>query len=651
MKKPTPEKFEIMDAFTELEQGVYAALETYANVHRGSGHFSMASTHIYEQARDVVLDYLGLRKAGHLVIFCTPRRAEVFMKQLRQGDYQLVSIPDEGILLGIRALVVKKRALHGGEPFQSGGGTTKLVAKEWVIWADGADRFEAGTPAIINVAAFARALSLVRSGKNPFAGLTAGELTASDILYHDELRDYSGKELMEKLRLTLIGRSVQVPTAEGVRPFVNLDNGASTPTFTPIWDACRQTWRQPEPVRQIIVEEVKKICAEFLNAPPSAYEVIFTSNTTEAINLAAESLNIECDSGTGAVVINTILEHSSNELPWREISGCELIRLTVNEEGFLDLNELQTMLDSKDLQDREGTEKIRLVAVSGASNVLGVCNNLQDISRIIHQHGARLLVDAAQLVAHRAVDMEACGIDYLAFSAHKIYAPFGSGALVVRKGLLKFNAADRELIRSSGEENAGGIAALGKALVLLNRIGMDLIREEEQVLTARVLRGLATIPEIKIYGIKNPESPEYEHKAGVIPFGFKDALPIRVARQLALEGGIGVRAGCLCAHLIIKHMLHISPSLEQFQRLIQHLLPKFRFLGVIRVSLGIENTGEDIDALIRTMEKIASRTRTKTCNNAACTKPTIPVAQVQQQMDDFIHAAALRVYDLSESRT
>jgi selenocysteine lyase/cysteine desulfurase len=108
-------------------------------------------------------------------------------------------------------------------------------------------------------------------------------------------------------------------------------------------------------------------------------------------------------------------------------------------------------------------------------------------------------VDAVQLVAHRKVDMADCNIDYLVFSAHKVYAPFGSGALVARKGLLNFNTSEIELIRSSGEENTAGIAALGKALVLLLRIGIDLIMEEEQTLTVRVLRGLAQIPGVKTY--------------------------------------------------------------------------------------------------------------------------------------------------------
>ena len=301
-------------------------------------------------------------------------------------------------------------------------------------------------------------------------------------------------------------------------PIINLDNGASTPTFTPIWDAVCQTWRQPRQVQQEIIHEVKSICAEVLGAPLAAYDVIFTSNTTEAINLVAESLRNESEPGIEPVVLNTLLEHNSNELPWRMIPGVSLIRLPVDAEGFVDLNELETLLCAYNQEGQHGKKRIKLVAVSGASNVLGVFNDLAEISRIVHRYGARLLVDAAQLVAHRKVEMEGCGIDYLAFSAHKVYAPFGTGVLVARKGLLSFSPAELELIQSSGEENVGGIAALGKALVLLQRIGLDVIQEEEQALTARALRGLAQIPGLKIYGIKDPDSPRFAQKGGVIVF-------------------------------------------------------------------------------------------------------------------------------------
>ncbi len=234
------------------------------------------------------------------------------------------------------------------------------------------------------------------------------------------------------------------------------------------------------------------------------------------------------------------------------VPGFSLIRLPVDAEGFVDLNELETLLRAYNQKGQHGKKRIKLVAVSGASNVLGVFNDLAEISRIVHRYGARLLVDAAQLVAHRKVEMEECGIDYLAFSAHKVYAPFGSGVLVVRKGLLNFSPAELELIQSSGEENVGGIAALGKALVLLQRIGLDVIQEEEQALTGRALRGLAQIPGLKIYGIQDPDSPRFAQKGGVIVFGLKDIMPNRVAKELAEQGGIGVRYGC-----------HVRSSVDQ----------------------------------------------------------------------------------------
>jgi selenocysteine lyase/cysteine desulfurase len=322
------------------------------------------------------------------------------------------------------------------------------------------------------------------------------------------------------------------------------------------------------------------------------------------------------------------------------VPGCSLIRLSVDDEGFVDMKELETLLDSYNQKKLYGKKRIRLVAVSAASNVLGVCNNLAEMGQIVHHYGARLLADAAQLVAHRKVDMEGCGIDYLAFSAHKVYAPFGCGVLVVRKGLLNFNSAELELIHSSGEENAGGIAALGKALVLLQRIGMDLIREDEQDLTAKALQGMTKIPGLRIYGIKDPESPGFANKIGVIAFDMKNKMPNRVAGQLAMQGGIGVRYGCHCAHIIIKHLLHISPFLELFQRLIQILFPKFRFLGLVRVSLGIENTEKDIDTLIQVLGQIASPSG----GSSASGTPILSKEEVNQQMNDFVSASDQRVY-------
>jgi selenocysteine lyase/cysteine desulfurase len=287
------------------------------------------------------------------------------------------------------------------------------------------------------------------------------------------------------------------------------------------------------------------------------------------------------------------------------------------------------------------------VAVSGASNVLGVFNDLAEISRIVHRYGARLLVDAAQLVAHRKVDMASCGIDYLAFSAHKAYAPFGTGVLVARKGLLAFSAAELEQIEASGEENVGGVAALGKALVLLQRIGLDVVREEEQSLTARALLGMARVPGLKIYGTSDPESPTFADKGGVIPFNLGNSISHGVARELAERGGIGVRAGCHCAHLTVKRLLEIPPWVQQLQRAIVTLAPRVELPGVVRVSLGIENTEEDVDALVSVLEAIALQPRRRgkaTSEFADNTTPVSASLDVRQQMDDFATAAARSVY-------
>jgi selenocysteine lyase/cysteine desulfurase len=639
----------VEEAFAGLERGVQAALETYSNVHRGSGHNSLVSTHLYEQAREIVLEHLELSKETYTVIFCTPRRAEALKARLGPGSYQSVSSQDVGLSLGIRALAVESKALSRGVPFQTGGGTARLVSPGWVVWARAPDKFEAGTPAIVNVIAFARALRLIRhAGPDAFRGAPAEKLAAAEILYHDDLEKCSGREALDGLRQTLIGRGVRVPTAEGDRRYINLDNGASTPTFSPIWNAVCQTWRQPGPVQQEIIREVKSICAGVLGAPLVAYDVIFTSNTTEAINLVAESLcygnEDESEEGVEVVVLNTLLEHNSNELPWRMGPGLSLIRLPVDAEGFVDLNELETLLGAYNQEGQHGKKRIVLVAVSGASNVLGVFNNLAEIGRIAHRYGARLLVDAAQLVAHRKVEVEKCGIDYLAFSAHKVYAPFGSGVLLARKGLLRFSPADMELIRASGEENVGGIAALGKALVLLQRIDLDLIQAEEQALTGRALRGLAYIPGLTLYGIKDPDSPSFAHKGGVIVFRLEAMLANRVAKELAERGGIGVRSGCHCAHMLVKHLLNIPPLLAQFQGLILTLFPQVALPGLTRVSLGIENSAEDIDTLIRVLGKIARQPRARaSARNGAF---NLPQTDAQRQMDDFARAAARRVYTL-----
>jgi selenocysteine lyase/cysteine desulfurase len=337
-------------------------------------------------------------------------------------------------------------------------------------------------------------------------------------------------------------------------------------------------------------------------------------------------------------VVNTVGEHNSNELPWRGLAGVGLVRLPVDPDGFADPAELETVLQAYNEQHRHGAERIRLVAVCGASNVLGSCNDLAEIGRIVHRHGAHLLVDGAQLVAHRKVDLAACGIDYFAFSAHKAYAPFGTGALVVRKGLLNFGADELESIRSSGEENVGGIAALGKALVLLQRVGLEVIQQEEQDLIARALRGLAEIPGLTVFGVRTPDSPRFPRRSGVIAFSLRRKMADRVAAELAEQGGIGVRFGCHCAHVLVKRMLGVSKPLEEFQRLMVNVFPRLSLPGVTRVSLGIENTPEDVEALLDVLGQISRQA-------AAVSNPfRRRKTPIQEELEAFVRAAVDRVY-------
>lgn len=619
------------DAYADLEQSIVAALETYSNVHRGSGHFSQVTTHLFEAARNIVLEYLDLPPSRYTVIFCTPRRAGLLAARLKPDCYKIISSHDFNLPLGVRAMAVRKGSLPRGTPFQTGGGTTTIVAPDWVIWTRAPGRFEAGTPAIINIIAFARALQLKKKyGDNAFFRTGDEAYTTSDILLNGDPAESSGKELLEQLRYDLIGLGVKVPVSGGEETYINFDNGASTPAFRSVWRAARKAYGQPPEVHNEIIKEVKSLCATVLDAPLSSFDVLFTSNTTESINLVAENLQ-HSTGDIQPVVVNTILEHNSDDLPWRLVTGNNVIRLGIDREGFIDIEELEKLLNEYNGKRQHGLKRILIVAVSGASNVLGVFNDLSEISRVVHRYGAHLLVDAAQMVAHRKVKTDADGIDYLVFSGHKIYAPFGTGVLIARKGLLAFSHEELNQINKSGEENVTGITALGKALVLLDSVGFDTIREEEQALTAILLRGMSRIKGLRIHGISDPDAPSFRRKGGVIAFEIKGMFSNKIAEELAMQGGIGIRYGCHCAHMLVKHMLGVSRWLESLQRVIATISSGIAFPGVARISLGIQNTPEEADRFLSVLGKIA-------------TGDKVSDADISKRISDFIYSSERRIF-------
>jgi len=618
----------------DLENSVRSVMETYSNVHRGSGQFSVVTSALYEQARKVVLRFVGLDAGRHTVAFCSPRQAEMLRGQFGAETRYCLSSEDIGLPLGVQALIVKKNALRRVIPSETGGGTARLVSREWVVWTKGEGRFEAGTPAIVNVITFARALQLLgQYGIASFESTTNGDASVTAMIYGDSPNAFSGAELLRELRQKHLGSDVLVPTRDGSRAYVNLDNAASTPTYAPILDTFCAAMRMSPEARRGIVQEVKAICARALGAPASDYDVLFTSNTTEAINLVARSLICEQASGVEPVIVNTLLEHNSNELPWRAVTGHSQLRIPADAEGIVDLSGLDELLRAYNQAHSHGKQRIRLVAVTGASNVLGTFNDLDKISKIVHEYGARLLVDGAQLVAHRRVDMECSGIDYLAFSAHKMYAPFGAGALVVKKGCLHFDPRVLASIEASGSSNAAGIAAMGKAFVLLQRIGMDLVQKEEQALTAHALERLSEVQGIRIFGINSPKSERFAQKGGVIAFVLDKCMPKKAAEELAEIGAIGVRYGCHCSHILVKRLHKIPPFLERFQQLIVKLFPKLELPGVVRVSFGLENTPEQIDALVATLNEVMINSKSAT-----------QVIPFRKRLNGFVVAVARRIY-------
>jgi selenocysteine lyase/cysteine desulfurase len=629
-------------AFSKLDNSIYTALETYSNVHRGSGHYSIVTTHLYDKAREIILEYLGLDKKDYTVVFCTPMRADAFQKHLKEGHYIILNSQDIGLSLGVCAIAVQKKALPKGVPFQTGGGTAKLSSKDWVIWSSAPGKFEAGTPQIINVIAFSKALCIIKeSGKESFNTDEYESSSVNDILYNDELSQYIGQELLDRLKLELIGYRKEVPTAYGTKPFINLDNAASTQTFKPVFRSYCMTLRAPSNLKEEVIEEVKNICSGFLNAPAKEYDILFTSNSTESINIAAQSFIKKEWGDEEPVVRGTIMEHTSNDLPWRMISDGSIERLNADENGFIDLKALETKLIQYNLQRESGRKRIKLIAVTGASNVLGTCNEIKAITRIAHKYDASVMVDAAQLVAHRQIDVKDLDIDYITFSAHKVYAPFGTGVLIAKKGILNFSEEEFSLIKQSGEDNAAGIASLGKMLLLMKRIGMDLILKEEKLLTMKALMALKGLQGVQVYGIKDPDSPEFNHKAGVIVFGHDKLYANKLAKQLALAGGVGIRFGCHCAHIMVKKLLNLNPPLERIQWTIQKLLPKMQLPGVARISIGLVNNESDIDGFIKTLKEITGKPDISEDNLESAVYST---EVVKEQITAFIKSVEKKVY-------
>lgn len=423
----------------------------------------------------------------------------------------------------------------------------------------------------------------------------------------------------------VVGSDAAVPVlGGGTRRYVNLDHAASTPPFEAVlktvtdfsaWYANvhRGTGFKSR-LSSWAYDEARRAVLAFVGADPTSSVALFTRNTTEAINHLAQQLA----PGPGQVVITTMMEHHSNDLPWRRVA--EVVRIGVDQRGFVDEQALQGAL-------RAHAGRVALLAVCGASNVTGIVNPVHQWARWVHEAGGRILVDAAQLVPHRPVNVRPPDdpehLDFLAFSGHKMYAPFGAGVLVapraaltaespwqvgggtvdvVDEGRVVYTALpDRE---EAGTPCIVGAVALAAAIREYGRIGWDAIVRHETGLTAAALTGIAAIPAVRVYG--DPDPRRTAQRLGVIAFNVAGVPHALVSAVLSDEWGIGTRSGCFCAHLYAKALLGIEAgdALAFEERIIAG--DRSDVPGAVRASFGIENTPEDVTRLIEALRAIAA---------------------------------------------
>ena len=429
---------------------------------------------------------------------------------------------------------------------------------------------------------------------------------------------------MHDLPDLLIGADTVVPTLHGNRRYVNFDNAASTPTFKPIADSVTSFLRWYSNVHRgtgfksqlssWAYEEARDIVAEFVGANLRKQVVLFTKNTTEAINKLANRLRLTKND----VILTTLMEHHSNELPWRRVAQVHHIGL--NNDGTISREDFQAKL-------KQYGNKIKLVAITGASNVTGYINDLDYFAAETHKAGARIMVDGAQLIPHRPVNMKANDpnlmLDFLVFSAHKMYAPFGVGVLVADKKTFELGEPDTvgggvvDIVNLEEaywtdlpeKEEAGtpdiiGVVALGKAVKMFQSLGWEAIIQHEADLTAYALEQLAKIPKVTLYGDPDPKSAR--NRLGVISFNVEPLPHALVAAILSYEGAIGVRSGCFCAHVYVKTLTHTSD--EAARQIEKDILSRNRtnIPGAVRASFGLYNTREEVDQLVTMVKKIAA---------------------------------------------
>lgn len=421
-------------------------------------------------------------------------------------------------------------------------------------------------------------------------------------------------------RKLIAGIDTKIPLSNGkYTTAINFDNAATTPPllpvleeiirFSPWYASVHRGAGYKSQYSSMLYEEARSIIARFVGADLKHDTVIFVKNTTEAINKLSNRL---LDSHQEGIVLSSFMEHHSNDLPWRKNYTVDYI--DIDKDGRLSIEDLEKKLIYYD-------GKVKLVAITGASNVTGYTNPIYHVAALAHKYGAEILVDGAQLVPHAPMDMKPSNhhqhIDYLVFSGHKMYAPFGVGVLIGPKKTFQKGAPDSpgggtvELVthekvlwqepplkEESGTPNMMGVIAITAAIKVLERIGMEKIEAYERDLTNYTLQQLDPLPYIQVYG-----RPHQQHqRISIISFAIEGIPHHIVATILSQEAGIAVRNGCFCAQPYIQRLLNVSP--EEIQNRLED--PTLPHPGLVRLSYGFYNTHAEIDVLINLLRRVIS---------------------------------------------
>jgi len=332
-------------------------------------------------------------------------------------------------------------------------------------------------------------------------------------------------------------------------------------------------------------EYTRKIVSEFLNSKKSK-QIVFTSGTTESINLVANSYGNNFVEKDDEVLI-TEMEHHSNIVPWQMLCENKKARLKIipfDDDGNLNLDELENII----------SDKTKVLSATYVSNVLGTINPIKKIIEIAHEKDIPVLVDGAQAVQHMPVDVQDLDCDFFVFSGHKIYAETGIGILYAKEKWLnkmppyKYGGGMISKVSlkgttfseipfkfEAGTSNISAVISLGKAIKYVENIGLEQIQEQERKLTNYALDRLRSIDGITIYG--NPAE-----RCGIISFNL-DNIHHYDAVLILDKLGIAVRSGKHCAETVMDH---------------------FKINGCLRASIAFYNSKEDIDRLIAGLKKV-----------------------------------------------